>query len=196
VFGCAGIDPDCTTTCGDGVCIGNAGELCSTCTADCMTTAPVCGNGTCDPGEAAAACVADCGPMPWPWTQEEADLLVQVNAMRTAGFMCPGGMRPAQPAWTPGPWLDDARDWVWEYAHHDFMLPTLDTCRGVTRSQLSMAGNNYSVLFAGNAVFVADAINVWQNDGSFCDAIMNPMWTQAVVAAGHDVKHGYFMIFR
>lgn len=85
VFGCAGIDDDCTTTCGDGTCVdgtcvGNAGELCANCAMACMTTNAVCGNGACDPGEPGAGCYADCGPSPWPWTQEEADLLGMLNA--------------------------------------------------------------------------------------------------------------------
>ena len=28
---CLAVDPDCTTTCGDGLCVGNAGESCKTC---------------------------------------------------------------------------------------------------------------------------------------------------------------------
>src|SRR5512146_1435669 len=54
--GCGAADPDCPTACGDGICVGNAGELCTTCAAGCRTTANVCGNGTCGPGEEGTTC--------------------------------------------------------------------------------------------------------------------------------------------
>src|SRR5262245_12405958 len=40
---CVGLDSDCDTTCGDGTCVGNAGEMCNSCQSDCMTTNLVCG---------------------------------------------------------------------------------------------------------------------------------------------------------
>ena len=45
--------------CGDGTCDG--GETATSCPADCATTGPVCGDGTCAAGETAASCPADCG---------------------------------------------------------------------------------------------------------------------------------------
>src|SRR5690242_7264079 len=35
-------------TCGDGVCAGNSGELCSTCATDCAKQTVTCGNGQCE----------------------------------------------------------------------------------------------------------------------------------------------------
>ena len=56
----------CPATCAsDGVCDASAGETCTSC-GDCDTTAPVCGNGACDPGEHTVNCMADCGPVPGP----------------------------------------------------------------------------------------------------------------------------------
>jgi len=48
--------------CGDGSCDG--GETAATCPADCGTTGSVCGDGACDAGETAATCPADCGSTP------------------------------------------------------------------------------------------------------------------------------------
>ncbi len=49
-------------TCGDGAC--DAGELCSTCVADCGTCPESCGDGTCDAIETCSSCAADCGACP------------------------------------------------------------------------------------------------------------------------------------
>ncbi|MFH1531259.1 MAG: trypsin-like serine protease [Pseudomonadota bacterium] len=45
--------------CGDGSC--DAGETASSCPADCGTVGPICGDGSCDAGETATSCPADCG---------------------------------------------------------------------------------------------------------------------------------------
>jgi hypothetical protein len=58
--GCDGwSDPDCSL-CGDGDC--TLGELCDTCSVDCLSAGPECGNGVCETGggEDCLSCPADC----------------------------------------------------------------------------------------------------------------------------------------
>ena len=51
--------------CGNGTC--EAGETATSCPADCAPPpSPVCGNGTCEAGETATSCPADCAPPPSP----------------------------------------------------------------------------------------------------------------------------------
>ena len=82
----ADADTDSPGFCGDGVCSADEGEGCTTCPADCDTTAPVCGNGACDPGEL-GVCEADCGPNPWPtsWENDAFAAFDEINALRAVG---------------------------------------------------------------------------------------------------------------
>lgn len=59
---CGTCAADCGQCCGNGLCESGRGETCSTCDDDCgiCTPAPRCGDGTCDPGETATSCPADC----------------------------------------------------------------------------------------------------------------------------------------
>lgn len=196
---CMTMDPDCTTTCGDGNCLGNAGELCGTCAADCATRQPVCGNGACDPGEAAAACYADCGPAPWTWPSEEAAVLTLINDRRTAGFQCPGQTLAIT---APPLTLDlaialDAREWVWEIAHQNIRLANGDVCNGRTWPERMVAGNYVSFVHAfGAGITPAGALGVWSADASTCERIMNPTRTVIGIGAAHDVEEAYVLLFR
>ncbi|MGN6110391.1 MAG: CAP domain-containing protein [Kofleriaceae bacterium] len=119
---CLTEDPDCLSPrCGDGFCAGNAGELCTTCAADCNTMSRVCGNGACETDEA-PYCYADCGPSPWPWGDEEAAMIARINARRVVARPCPGEvMRPAAIALVAeARFTPPAREWSWELAHHEY----------------------------------------------------------------------------
>jgi uncharacterized protein YkwD len=198
VFGCARIDDDCSTTCGDGTCIGNAGELCVSCSADCNTTTPVCGNGACDPGEAAAGCHADCGPAPWPWLQEEADLLEQINATRATGYACPAGAVPAAPALTATSFTPGAREWVWELAHQKFFMSGGVVCNGRTFAERATIGGYNAGMNAGgpSTTTVAIALSRWLGDSSQCSALLAATYTQIEVAVAHDADHAFVLLLK
>jgi hypothetical protein len=108
--------------CGDGICAGASGELCSTCT-DCITTADVCGNAECSPGETGVSCYADCGPSPWPWQSDSATMLAAINNARSTGVVCPGASSTVTaPALSYDVTFDAAaREWAWEAAHGDWV---------------------------------------------------------------------------
>ena len=114
--------------CGDGVCDGVGGELCSSCS-DCATAAAVCGNGECNGGED-GSCYADCGPTPWPWTVDAMQMFATINQARVQGFMCPGAPTAVTaPALTFDTGLEvGAREWAWEAAHEDWA--PADACNG------------------------------------------------------------------
>jgi hypothetical protein len=96
------------------VCVGNSGELCTTCI-DCNTRSIVCGNGQCDPGEDSDVCYADCGPTPWQWTALETDFMTRINAERVAGITCPTmGTQSAAALTTASNLTAGAREWAWE----------------------------------------------------------------------------------
>ncbi len=197
-FGCAGHDRDCDTTCGDGVCMGNAGELCVNCPADCMTTAAVCGNGACDPGES-PGCVADCGPTPWPWTAEETELLQKINAVRIAGYTCPNGARAPQPAFTSADATAAAREWAWELAHQKFFMAGGTVCNGRTFEQRSenFALYDNASLSSGPSYPTVDTVLArWLTNADQCEGLMMPMYTRASIGVAHDDTNAYVIIYR
>lgn len=179
---CLASDPDCTTTCGDGVCVGNAGELCTTCAADCNTrSTTVCGNGQCDPGEDSDVCYADCGPTPWPWIVAENDMDAVVNDARTNGFDCPGGggATTAAPL-TRITSLDlGAREWAWEISFAK--LTGTASCNGRTLAdRLSGAGNmggGAAWIANGHATSSAALADLLAAQAS-CDSIMSTSYTR------------------
>jgi hypothetical protein len=196
-YGCAGADDDCITTCGDGVCIGNAGELCVNCAADCQTTNPVCGNGACDPGEAAAGCIADCGPAPWPWLAEETDLFAKINATRASGYACPNGPKPATGQMAMGVFEADAREWSWELAHQKFFMTGGTVCNGRTFMQRSNNFTTYAGFLnaSGPSYPTVDAaLALWLSNPGECDALLEPLVTNAAVAVAHDATNAYVLL--
>ena len=143
--------------CGDGICAGISGELCSTCI-DCVTVAAVCGNGECSPGETGADCYADCGPTPWPWQGDSIAMLSALNTARMNGVTCPGSPTAVTaPALVYDASFDAAaREWAWEGAHESWTAA--DACNG---------------RFASDRVKTAGASSIWKSfaTGSGADAI-------------------------
>lgn len=175
--------------CGDGVCEGNAGELCATCNADCKTREDVCGNGDCSVTEDGASCFADCGPTPWPWQPEEAELVSRLNDARAAGIDCGGGpvVRAAIPVGTflvPG-----AREMVWEQVHQNQLTSgadSLDGCNGRTVNERMLeygaTPGHASVRLHGVGATPAIAISQFIGSSMSCSFLIDPAFT--VVAPG------------
>jgi hypothetical protein len=191
---CVAVDPDCTTTCNDGRCVGNAGELCSSCPSDCNTQAVVCGNGACDPGEDSDLCYADCGPSPWPWVSDETQLLGRINQARTQGINCPGAPTPVVGALTMSPTIQVAsREWSWEIAHQG--LTGDNACNGRSLPNRAFAAGANFVLYAlGPTTTVDQAADFWLADGQACQAIMNGSRTTIGVAVAHDTMPNAYVI--
>ena len=186
--------------CGDGLCSGNLGESCPACAADCKTTQPVCGNGTCDAGESSATCAPDCGPTPWTFGQMETDFLTEINAKRVAGTPCtpmgpmgamesPLARDPADPAY--------ARHLAWEIAHDNNMLATTKTCSGADMEAafVNPAGYSYAV-FGWNYFDGTSAADGLIADASTCSYLMDPARTTAMVGVASDVSRGYVIFLK
>ena len=194
---CVSTDPDCMTTCGDGRCVGNAGELCSNCTADCMTANVVCGNGECQAGES-PSCFGDCGPTPWTWAAEEAQLLMLIQNARTNGFACPGMASVTRPAYTIAPaLLPPAREWVWEMSHHNFFgggaNPT--SCNGRTAAQREQQGGFNGYVRSAGPVDVQTAFNNWMSSNTQCPIVMSTA-TMANLAVSYDTRPSYILVLK
>ena len=182
-------------TCGNGICEGNAGELCGpaggSCI-DCVTTNPVCGNAACDAGES-TTCYADCGPQPWTWSSEEQALANLINTTRTTGHTCPGmvfTMRPAMMIVTTH--QASAREWAWEAAHHDHYLMSSDACNGRTISQRMAAGGYTGFLAGYNYTDVTMMVEAWKNDMTLCPVLMGTTG-QMSVAVAFDKTRAYIV---
>lgn len=191
---CAGTDPDCGTQCGDSICAGNAGEWCTTCAADCRTTADVCGNGTCSPNESSATCYVDCGPSPWPWDQVEAEMLAAINRARTEGTECNGEVVTA-PALSLDPALvDAARNLAWETAYIGSF--------GLTRCSGQGLFAYFAEVNAASAQMTADStdtpeqwVAAWAAGGS-CASLLNTNHTLVGVAFAEDMGKTYVAFLR
>lgn len=182
--------------CGDACCEGNSGELCATCPSDCATTAPVCGNGTCDAGEDSVTCYADCGPSPWTWTSDEAMLLASLNSARTGGTKCPGKPNATAPALSSDPTLlAGARQNVWEIAHQNYFQPNGDVCNGQTFADLQATyGFTAQVTFYGNpTTAVSSAATSWLGDANLCPIVMNPGLTLVAATVARDVNAAFLV---
>jgi hypothetical protein len=191
---CVGMDPDCMTTCGDGRCVGNAGELCPMCAADCATTMPVCGNGQCQAGES-PDCFADCGPAPWTWAAEEQQLMTLVQNARTNGFACPGMASVTRPAYTVLPaLLPAAREWVWEMSHHNYFGGTnQESCNGRTIMQRQQQGGFTGYVRSAGYATVQDAFNNWMSSTNLCPIVMSTA-TRAAIAVSFDTRKAYLLV--
>lgn len=190
---CLTTDPDCVTTCGDGRCIGNAGELCGSCMADCATLAIVCGNAECQAGEDGTTCYADCGPPSWPWETEEAALRAEINLARTSGTMCPGDGAPrfasvlaVDTTMQPG-----AREYAWEIAHHEIHTNMACNGRSFVERQATYGGSGG--LSHSTAVSAAAAVASWRATAALCPVLMNTARTQLAVGVALDAQPGWVM---
>lgn len=180
--GSATIDAPISMVCGDGVCGGNTGESCQSCTADCQTTAPVCGNYACDPGEDGASCPGDCGPTPWPWTSDEAELRSLVNAKRTGGVTCPGTTTVSTaPALADDMNLDRAaRDIVWEEAEHGTIGVRRCDGQSVLLYLAQVGASNSQV--NSNTNTNQQRVDAWAADMNGCPNLMDAAKTTMGVA--------------
>jgi hypothetical protein len=195
---CGATDPDCQAVCGDGNCVGNAGETCKSCTADCRTAANVCGNGACQTGEDGNNCFTDCGPVPWTWTADEADLIVRINQARTQGTSCNGQPSTSAPALTLDTTLRAAaRDLAWEETHlgggmgfnrcNGQSIITFTSMAGASGSQISTSSSETT-----NAVRMTN----WIANMSACPILMNPSHTMVGVGLAIEVTPTYVALFR
>jgi hypothetical protein len=182
--------------CGDGICSGNAGELCKQCGSDCATLADVCGNGECSTTEDSTSCYADCGPTPWPWIADDQALFNEINLARTGGTMCPGDSMPRfAPAFVAdNSILPGAREYAWEIAHHDFAAPDASACNGRTFGDRATpyGAAGAMALIAVGVVAPASVVGAWKNSSTLCPQIlMNTGMTGLATAIARDVKHSY-----
>ena len=194
---CVGMDPDCTTTCGDGTCVGNAGEMCKACAADCKTTNNVCGNGQCQAGES-PDCYADCGPVPWTWTAQEQALVTRINNARTNGFACPGATTVTRPALAlDTTMLNASREWSWEISHMDFYLNDASSCNGRSLADRKATGGAFTsyVLGIGSATVDA-AFDAWMADANLCSVVMSANVTKLHAAVALDTKRAYLVLMK
>lgn len=194
---CLSTDPDCVAICGDGQCVGNAGELCTNCT-DCDTMSSVCGNGACDPTEDSDTCFADCGPIPWTWEVEELDLLSQINTARTSGTTCPGGGGPiTSAAIIIDPTLRAAaREWAWEYAYQQFTGS--GSCNGRSENERFVASGvqgaaSFWVANGGDTPTVL--MMNFLNNMAICNDILNAAYTKVGIGVVFQSFNSYVLIF-
>lgn len=190
---CVGSDPDCATTCGDSTCIGNAGELCTTCSSDCRVE-DVCGNAACDPGEDSANCPSDCGPSPWPWISDEMDLLTRVNMARTQGTSCNGMPATTAPAVTIDAGLAlAARDLAWEESRYGTLA--INRCDGRRMFDYLTSVNATSSKIASGETTNAQRMTQWIATGA-CTILMNTRSTRIGLAVANDTNPTYVALFR
>lgn len=192
---CVSTDPDCQTTCGDGRCVGNAGELCSNCNADCKTRNPVCGNGACDPGES-PSCYADCGPSPWTWSTDEQMLIAGINNRRVMGANCGNGTTTA-PALTYDPNFDgQVHEWVWEVAHQNVFTNGGGACNGRTNAERQTPTDFDAWVSGQGYADVAATLTGWFNDNNTCGLLMNASRTKIGAGVAKDVAKSYIVIMK
>ena len=193
LLACVGSDSDCVTTCGDGRCVGNSGESCNNCAADCDTVSPVCGNGACTAGEI-PDCYADCGPAPWPWTADEATILSRLNAARTGAYDCPGPPTPAVAPLTASASIQPgSREWAWDIAHN--LNTTDNSCNGRSMPVRVMNAGGSVVWYVFHMTADANqAVDFWLADGQACQSIMNGSWTTVGIGAARDMINGYVIM--
>ncbi len=191
-------DSDCLTTCGDGICVGNAGELCVNC-AECNTQATdVCGNGQCDPGEDSDVCYADCGPTPWAWTAEEADFIARLNTARTGGTMCPGGGgTQTAAALTVIPSLEaGAHEYSWELAYQQFQSGGACNGRdGIGRVQTAGGSNGYALWIGAGFATPQDALTYFLGDNAMCVSFMNQNYRRAGIGITYLDTQRWYVVF-
>ena len=174
------------TVCGDRVCAGEQGELCTSCAADCVTLARACGNGACEAGED-DACPADCGPTPWPWAGDGALMLAAVNEARATGITCPGGAggQMLPPLTYDGSLEPTAREWAWEAAHQGWT--PADGCNGRSAEDRVAAAGVSSIWKAFGATTASEGAAMLIAFGPACAAIMDTENTSFAGTGAHDM---------
>lgn len=183
--------------CGDGVCGGTAGELCSACSADCSARAIVCGNAECQAGES-PGCYADCGPSPWSWLAEEQALVNEINRVRTTGAMCPGELIARNLAayavdlsFQQGP-----REAAWEIAHHNYFFNNGDSCNGRSFGERVTAYGYDGQTTQRLDTSAVDAVASWISDPGLCELVLSPTYTAIAPAYADDVTHAWIVGYR
>jgi hypothetical protein len=181
--------------CGDGVCAGEIGELCTGCASDCATRERVCGNGACEDGEP-KTCYADCGPSPWPWESDATLMLAAVNQARTNGVACPGGGGGASvPALVYDAALEPgAREYAWEAAHQSW-TPN-GGCNGRTAVERIQAAGAMSGWKAFGASSGTDAVATLLAFMPACNQIMNASYTALGAAGAYDAITSHALMLR
>jgi hypothetical protein len=180
--------------CGDGVCVGQSGELCVNCTADCATLAKVCGNGVCEPDEQ-PACVADCGPAPWPWGAEANEIIASVNAARQMGVTCASGGGQVVGVLAYDATLEaGAREFAWEAAHQNWAAT--DGCNGRTGFDRLAAYGASSVWKTFDASSSNDAVAQLLAFDPACPELMRASNTRIGAAAAHDLITSHAIMLR
>ena len=175
---CIDIDRDCATTCGDGTCVGNAGEKCGSCPADCRTLSPVCGNGACDGLETSLSCPTDCGPAPWPNAVEEANFIAMINATRAGGGACSGMAPPLTVYVDP---QDTARHLAWHIAHQPW-LPGTVLCNGTTILSIQSANGFAQTVLTNAGPGAVQAFTAFAGAANGCQEMMSTTYT--MISAG------------
>lgn len=185
--GAADNDGQTMLRCGDGTCSGTAGELCTTCMADCMTLAPVCGNGACDAGESSLECYADCGPTPWQWTANEQVVLTMINDARVNGTQCPGGGGViTAPALTSDAAMQlAAREWAWERVHQGYTGPDAG-CNGRSLGD-RLSPVNAGAAWIMDASTATDAVTFILANQAACPSVLNAAYAAIGVGAADDI---------
>jgi hypothetical protein len=181
--------------CGDNICAGDLGELCTTCMNDCATLAQVCGNGACEAGEE-TVCYADCGPSPWPWTSEANEMLVALNQFRATGTICPGETmtRTGPPLTHDGSLEPFAREWAWEAAHQEWF--SIDSCNGRPAGDRLTAIGASSGWRTFDKPSPMDAIATLLAYEPSCPLLMSTSNTRLATAGAHDVSTSHTVVLR
>jgi hypothetical protein len=181
--------------CGDGVCAGQSGELCVSCATDCATLAKVCGNGVCEPDEQ-PACIADCGPAPWPWGAEANEIIAAVNTARQMGVTCTsgGGGQVVSMLAYDATLEAGAREFAWEAAHQDWG-PTAG-CNGRTAVERVAAYGASSGWKTFDASSSDDAVAMLLAFAPACPELMRASNTMIGAAAAHDAITSHAIMLR
>jgi uncharacterized protein YkwD len=175
--------------CGDAICAGLDGELCTNC-ADCATTANVCGNGACQAGETSSSCRPDCGGDPWPSqaASDEAEVLRLINQHRAAGTDCPTTLQAVVPPLTGEALLQQAaRLHSWDQSFSGYVSHT--SCNGRTpwtrAADVGTTATGETIAWGYDTP--AQAVDGWMRSQGHCAILMS---ARSVVGIGRSFENG------